>query len=117
MASALRYVVLRHEGIAQPHFDLMFETAPDSPLATWRADRWPIHHGSALTKLPDHRRAYLEYEGPLSGDRGQVSRVTAGTFLLANNNTGLFAGEFSDTGVQFTFVKDGPDSWVCYFAS
>jgi hypothetical protein len=114
--AALRYVVLHHEGLSEPHFDLMFESADDSLLATWRANEWPIHHGSVLTKLADHRRAYLDYEGPLTGDRGSVKRVTAGTFLLANNNTGLFAGEFTDTGTQFTFVKDGPESWVCYFA-
>jgi hypothetical protein len=114
--NALRYVVLHHEGIAEPHYDLMFETSPGSELTTWRGTEWPIHHASALTKLADHRRAYLDYEGPLSDDRGFVKRISAGTFLLANNNTGLFAGEFTDTGVQFTFVKDGRDSWVCYFA-
>lgn len=31
-------------------------------------------------RLADHRRVYLEYEGPLSGDRGEVRRVASGTF-------------------------------------
>jgi hypothetical protein len=29
-------------------------------------------------RLPDHRRAYLQYEGPVSGDRGDVVRLRDG---------------------------------------
>jgi CRP-like cAMP-binding protein len=32
--------------------------------------------------LPDHRREYLDYEGPISGDRGYVRRVAEGTCEL-----------------------------------
>ena len=39
---SLRYVVLRQDGINEPHFDLMIETAPGSHLATWRSPVWPI---------------------------------------------------------------------------
>ena len=28
----------------------------------------------------DHRRLYLDYEGPVSGNRGQVTRHDGGTF-------------------------------------
>ena len=31
-------------------------------------------------ELADHRLAYLDYEGPVSGERGTVRRVDAGTF-------------------------------------
>jgi hypothetical protein len=78
----LRYVILRHEDIPQPHFDLMLETAPGSDLTTWRSDRWPIDTPTPLTKLADHRPAYLEYEGPVSGNRGSVRRVEAGCYHL-----------------------------------
>ena len=37
-----RYVVLRHEGVAVPHFDLMLESTPDGALSTWRTLDWPI---------------------------------------------------------------------------
>jgi hypothetical protein len=37
--SLRRYVILRHEGIDQPHFDLMFEAAPGALLATWRSTK------------------------------------------------------------------------------
>jgi len=60
----------------------MVEVTPGSPLITWRCDRWPIDQPTALTFLPDHRNAYLEYEGPISGDRGHVSRVETGTYTL-----------------------------------
>lgn len=82
MIAALRYVVLRHDGVAEPHFDIMFETEPGSPLATWRATHWPVAEGDALTRLKDHRRDYLDYEGPISGNRGSVRRVARGTLKI-----------------------------------
>jgi hypothetical protein len=33
-------------------------------------------------QLPDHRLAYLDYEGPVSGDRGAVTRWDAGEYRL-----------------------------------
>jgi hypothetical protein len=110
---ALRYVVLRHEGIAEPHFDLMFEIATESALVTWRSMEWPIHTGSILTKLADHRRAYLDYEGPISGDRGFVRRVTSGFYLLDCCNADQFDAVFSDTGVEFTLTRQTRDHWFC----
>jgi hypothetical protein len=74
----LRYVILHHEGIAEPHFDLMFETLPGSALATWRSPRWPVEAATLLQRLKDHRRVYLDFEGELSGHRGRVTRVATG---------------------------------------
>jgi cupin 2 domain-containing protein len=78
----LRYVVLRHDGVADPHFDLMFETSPGSPLATWRSPDWPVRDGAPLTHVPDHRADYLTYEGPVSRGRGTVRRVAAGRHVI-----------------------------------
>src|SRR2546425_11638965 len=75
----LHYVVLHHTGFGDPHFDLMFETAPGELLTTFRAPDWPPVAGDELTRIGDHRRDYLEYEGPLSNDRGQVRRAASGT--------------------------------------
>ena|ERR1700722_20334898 len=77
MAAAL-YVILRHEGIPRPHFDLMFQTSPGSKLATWRADAWRPTAMIDVEKLDDHRQAYLTFEGKISGDRGEVRRVEQG---------------------------------------
>ena len=78
---ALRYVILRHEDIAEPHFDLMFETSPGGALATWRSDVWPIERPTPVLRLADHRQDYLTYEGPISNDRGSVRRVESGELM------------------------------------
>jgi len=75
---SLRFVVLRHKGVASPHFDLMIETAPALPLATWRCSDWPPKADTQFERLPDHRRPYLDYEGPISRGRGSVKRIAAG---------------------------------------
>jgi hypothetical protein len=72
-------VVLRHSDVSDPHFDLMFETLPGSMLATWRSPEWPIEMRVQVTRLRDHRRLYLEYEGTLTDQRGSVHRVADGT--------------------------------------
>lgn len=52
-------------------------------LLTWqlaacpgKASRFPI----PAQRIHDHRRVYLDYEGPISGNRGTVTRVESGTF-------------------------------------
>ena len=75
----LRYVVLRHDGIPDPHFDVMWEQRPGSPLMTVRSHDWPMRDPTRFEALPDHRRDYLDYEGPVSGGRGHVRRVASGT--------------------------------------
>jgi hypothetical protein len=79
----LRYVVLHHVGIDAPHFDILLEQEPGSPtLWTFRSPTWPIESETPLIELEDHRRAYLDYEGPISGGRGSVTRVEAGEYVL-----------------------------------
>jgi hypothetical protein len=92
---ALRYVILRHEDIEAPHFDLMFETAPGSALSTWRSDIWPIERTTPLLRLGDHRRDYLIYEGPLTGNRGSVRRVESGQFIYRLQSSGKLVLELT----------------------
>lgn len=79
-----RFVLLRHEcppELGKPsHWDLMLED--DGVLLTWSLPELPTPDGLAAfsTRLDDHRLAYLDYEGPLSDERGSVSRVDAGEF-------------------------------------
>ena len=96
MSASLRYVVLRHEQIDEPHFDLMFETSPGSLLATWRSDEWPLTSRSHLEPLGDHRRAYLDYEGPVSGNRGGVRRVAAGMHVVRDDHPTHLTLELED---------------------
>jgi hypothetical protein len=77
-----RYVVLRHTGIPEPHFDFMISFDRHEKLWTWRIathpNTWSTHPPQAI-RLPDHRRHYLTYEGEISNNRGHVTRISAGT--------------------------------------
>ena len=85
--NALRYAILHHTGVPAPHFDVMFETAPGSPLATWRSAIWPVTAPTPVERLADHRPAYLTYEGPVSDNRGHVTRVGGGTAHVVSSDT------------------------------
>ncbi|MEM8781419.1 MAG: hypothetical protein AAGE65_01065 [Planctomycetota bacterium] len=83
----LRTVLLRHARRGDTHFDWMFETpgprAAAEPMTTFRVgvpwDAWAQLPSVPLTPRPPHRRAYLTRQGPVSGGRGFVTRVAAGT--------------------------------------
>jgi hypothetical protein len=86
-----RFAVLHHSGGADgPHYDFLFDTSDTSSLVTFRLPEWPLLPGSAhlATKLRDHRRLYLTYEGSISGDRGHVSRVAEGEVRVVRSATG-----------------------------
>ncbi len=73
-----RYVILEHDW-PEKHWDFMLETGP--VLLTWKLAAAP----QASVSIPaeksfDHRLMYLDYEGPISGGRGSVSRWDGGTF-------------------------------------
>jgi hypothetical protein len=74
-----RYVILRHETAAGEHFDFMLETG--SALKTWSLAQSPKPGANMMAEsLADHRLVYLEYEGPISNDRGSVIRWDHGTY-------------------------------------
>lgn len=88
---SLRYAVLHHSNVDEPHYDLMFETLPGSMLATWRSAVWPIELTTPLTRLRDHRRLYLDYQGDLSDRRGTVYRIAEGACELAVGESGVWS--------------------------
>ena len=74
-----RYVILQHETADGQHFDFMLETG--GALKTWTLPQPPISGVEMdAVALPDHRLAYLDYEGPISGGRGSVTRWDRGTY-------------------------------------
>jgi len=105
-AVGLRYAILHHTGIAQRHFDLLFESKAGSPLIAWRSANWPILNEAAVERIADHRQEYLEYEGPISGDRGEVRRVAGGTFLLEWAAEDYFRVR-TDGGIILSFRRQG----------
>ncbi|MCO6436687.1 MAG: hypothetical protein J5J06_06320 [Phycisphaerae bacterium] len=78
-----RFVILHHRRAQGEHWDFMLEAG--DVLMTWQLSREPT--GPEALPIParriaDHRKAYLDYEGPVSGNRGTVTRVESGTFEL-----------------------------------
>lgn len=82
-----RFALLRHEVPADfrrgSHWDLLLER--EVVCWTWALEELPAgiegDQGPTVVealRLPDHRKHYLEYEGPVSKDRGVVTRVLEG---------------------------------------
>lgn len=99
-----RFVLLYHQcppGYERPsHWDLMLEA--DGKLRTWALAQLPRDWGGIRQRtaavdpdcptlgsdnlvdaeqLPDHRLDYLHEEGPLTNNRGDVTRMDEGTYI------------------------------------
>jgi hypothetical protein len=80
-----RYVLLHHDWPIE-HYDLMIEV--DGELHTWRLPAPPATGEQFIERIANHRMEYLEYEGPVSNNRGQVKRVAKGEYgiVLSDQN-------------------------------
>ena len=75
-----RFVILHHKTDGCEHWDLLIEHG--DVLLAWQLLHEPIHASGLpipATRIADHRKLYLEYEGPISRSRGHVCRVDSGT--------------------------------------
>ena len=82
-----RFVILTHDYPAL-HWDLMLESG--GVLRTWRLLEEPTPDSIIVAEpLSDHRLHYLDYEGPVSGDRGTVVRWDHGRHETKETPTGL----------------------------
>src|SRR5262249_44261408 len=80
---ALRFVVLRHDLPGADHWDLMFEE--EGALVTWRPQVPLAPIGETpfqIEQIGAQRMADLDYEGPVSGNRGRVERHERGEYAL-----------------------------------
>jgi hypothetical protein len=100
----LRFVILHHTGSDNAHYDLMFETSPESKLTTFRLPDWPIDRSTEAERIGDHRREYLAYEGPLSDDRGEVERVVCGAFDFESKSQSHYT-LLTDSNLRLTLSK------------
>ena len=87
-----RFAILHHQFPAGArrvdHWDLLLELPPtgESPAArerdlmTFEVLKPPHQWGQRtwVQRLPDHRNIYLDYEGSISGGRGEVTRIFSG---------------------------------------
>lgn len=114
-----RFVILRHDlppNAARPsHWDLMFEDA--GALKTWALEQLPTP-GLAVPAqpLPDHRLAYLDYEGTVSGNRGTVTRWDSGTVRWITRTQDQWRGRWAGAKLigQFQLSRSTaiPEHWT-----
>jgi hypothetical protein len=108
------FVVLKHDTSEGTHFDFMLQVG--EVLRTWALPYPPAVGGESVgRKLPDHRLEYLDYEGPISGHRGSVSRFDAGDYRLLEQSEAEMAVYISGkqlTGrVLLRRLASGSDEW------
>jgi len=103
-----RFVVLQHTLAEATHWDLMLDQG--EALATWQLPENPVTLMQTGTPAPlpaqriaDHRRAYLDNEGPVSKNRGHVTRLDAGTYELLQQQTGSWTIRLAGTRLIGTF--------------
>lgn len=106
--NAIRFVVLRHECPRGLHWDFMLEA--DGVLRTWELNAEPLGRVTcAAEPLPDHRLAYLDYEGEVSGGRGTVTRFDCGEYRLQRDDAEGLIVELRGKKLQgvATLVREG----------
>ncbi len=88
-----RFVILEHD-YPERHWDFMLEWG--DVLRTWRLAAPPQEGQSvAASATFDHRPLYLDYEGPVGGNRGTVQCWDRGTFQWAPPDGGGSEDEIS----------------------
>lgn len=105
-----RFVILHHQTSTGEHWDVMLET--DSALTVWSIPpQLPIRSSfvCSATRLPDHRKHYLDYEGEITDNRGTVSRVDTGTYEQLSPETfvlygAIFSGKLAMEKDRMMFV-------------
>jgi DNA polymerase Ligase (LigD) len=101
-----RFVILEHDWPTR-HYDLMLEAG--SVLRSWRLAALP-EMGQTINAEPigNHRLAYLDYEGPVSGGRGDVKRIDFGTCEIvqetANRLIVRLQGQLTDCQIELQWA-------------
>lgn len=97
------------------HFDWMLARDETGPLVTFRvADRIDLGVPAfAATRLADHRRIYLTYEGEVSGGRGRVRRVAQGSAAIELDDATQFVarGDFGGAITVWRGSCTGGNAW------
>ena len=81
-----QFVVLEHDTRVGVHWDLMVESG--EMLVTWQLSLAPLKQRRKIDahRIFDHRLEYLEYEGPISHDRGKVAQWDRGRCQIIDSD-------------------------------
>lgn len=105
------FVILRHEMRDGEHWDLMIQHG--EALRTWRLPVGGVptgDHPVPVERIGDHRLAYLDYEGPISGGRGHVWRLDRGKARWINDDPPSMRVELRGKVFNGIFqISDEPD--------
>ena len=85
----------------------MIENGPT--LATWKTDTPPEDaraEGIRCVRLADHRLRYLDYEGPVSGDRGHVARHDEGACSVLQRSSTAWRVAFIGRRLDGVFLLE-----------
>ncbi len=111
-------VLLQHDlpdGASHVDWMIARDCGPSSLLRTFRCplriDGLASGQAIEIEAIGDHRRAYLDYEGPISGDRGWVRRLRRGV-VTVQPPVDLVSGALELT-VTWQPEHDGPDGSHC----
>lgn len=86
-------------------------------LLTWQLPREPSARGvlpMSAKRIGDHRKLYLDYEGPVSGDRGFVTRFDGGALqMLERSEVAVrFVLSGSKLAGRFSLTRGGENDWT-----
>jgi hypothetical protein len=99
-----RFAILEHD-YPHRHWDLLLEDG--AVLRGWRLPAPPaIGTTVEAEPTPPHRPLYLDYEGPISGGRGQVARWDAGELEWLTNRDDAFAVRLRGRLLQAVLVGE-----------
>jgi hypothetical protein len=87
-------------------------------LRTWRLSAPPSTEAAAAAEpLGEHRKLYLDYEGPVSRGRGTVRRWDAGTYADLREHEGMTEFRLEGGKVRGRCrVERDADGWRLEFA-
>lgn len=74
-----------------------------APLITFRVSARPDDPQVwrlLAERLPDHRAAYLDYEGDVSANRGCVTRLASGSCLILRDDSDEFRAQMLDSPLR-----------------
>ena len=102
----------------QSHFDWFIdqpEINAEHRLLSFRCHHRPDFSSSSIQLvelLPNHRTAYLTYEGPVSNNRGSVHRVAAGSILelVKSAHSISILIQWDSIRIHYTLSRSDPNS-------